>query len=183
VPYTDRLLTCRECGANFTFSAGEQTFFASRGLINSPSRCPGCRNARKDGGERVENSYVNYGPFASFGGRKPRQMHPASCTACGQMTEVPFVPRADRPVLCTECFIASRGAGGGRQLSASASRLTAFRHPSTLNQQPNTTTKGDDGDEYGTVAPYSESRTVQAGHETPARKSLPSRRPKPTCRT
>ena len=119
--YFDRILVCRDCSQSFTFSSGEQAFYAARGLTNDPQRCPACRGARRGNpGASVANTYVNYGAFASFGGRKPRQMHPAQCTTCGQVTEVPFIPRIDRPIFCTECFIASRGAAGGRHRSASA---------------------------------------------------------------
>jgi CxxC-x17-CxxC domain-containing protein len=108
VPFADRVLACRDCGGNFTFTAGEQTFFASRGLTNDPARCPDCRNARKAGSDRADSplgqGYVHYGPFASFGGRTARQMHPATCDHCGELTEVPFMPRGDRPVYCSECF-------------------------------------------------------------------------------
>jgi len=51
-----------------------------------------------------EGGYVRYGVFASFGGKTPRQMHPATCAECGMMTEVPFVPRGDRPVYCSSCY-------------------------------------------------------------------------------
>ena len=109
--HTDRSLTCRQCGASFAFTAGEQTFYATRGLVNEPTRCSSCRNARKaTGGPPVTEGYVHYGPFASFGGRTPRQMHPATCAQCGEMTEVPFAPRGDRPVLCSDCFAGSRQA-------------------------------------------------------------------------
>ena len=102
--YSDRTLVCRECGSNFTFQSGEQAFFAARGLLNPPARCPACRNVRKAGGSPDADGYVPYGAFASFGGRTPRQMHPATCSTCGQMTEVPFLPKDDRPVFCSECF-------------------------------------------------------------------------------
>ena len=45
--YADKTLTCRDCGQAFTFTAGEQDFYASRGFTNTPSRCPDCRAARK----------------------------------------------------------------------------------------------------------------------------------------
>ncbi len=99
----DRILTCRECGATFKFSAGEQAFYASRGLSNQPSRCSTCRNSRKTDCQ-ADPGFVSYGGAASFGGRTPRQMHPATCSSCGEMTEVPFVPRDDRPVFCSECY-------------------------------------------------------------------------------
>jgi len=111
VSYVDRPLVCRDCGSTFQFTAGEQTFYAARGLQNEPGRCAGCRDNRRHGGPAAAplgDSYVHYGPFASFGGRNPRQMHPAVCAQCNQMTEVPFVPRGDKPVYCSECFAASR---------------------------------------------------------------------------
>ena len=105
MPNIDKILVCRECGLSFTFSAGEQTFYATRGLANAPSRCQSCRAARKNNGSSaIIDGYVHYGPFASFGGRSARQMHPATCTTCSQTTEVPFVPKDGRPVYCAECF-------------------------------------------------------------------------------
>ena len=92
MPYTDRTLTCADCGAQFTFSAEDQEYHASRGFQNEPRRCPSCRQARK--AERG-----NGGGYGSS-----RQMHPAVCAECGQNTEVPFLPRGDRPVYCRECF-------------------------------------------------------------------------------
>lgn len=117
MPYVDRVLACRDCGSSFTFSTGEQTFYASRGLLNEPTRCNTCRSARKAGASPLGEGYVHYGPFASFGGRTPRQMHPATCTQCGQMTEVPFQPKDDRPVFCSECFSMLRQRDGGHRLS------------------------------------------------------------------
>jgi CxxC-x17-CxxC domain-containing protein len=86
--YQDRTLTCRDCGESFVFSAGEQTFFASKGLQNDPQRCSSCRAAAK----RVR----------SVGG--PREFHAAICAECGGQAMVPFAPRHDRPVYCSSCF-------------------------------------------------------------------------------
>ncbi len=36
---SDKTITCVECGNDFTFTVGEQEFFASRGFTNEPSRC------------------------------------------------------------------------------------------------------------------------------------------------
>src|SRR3979411_2578264 len=44
----DQTLRCRECGVDFVWTAGEQEFYASRGLTNAPSRCPARRGARQD---------------------------------------------------------------------------------------------------------------------------------------
>jgi cold shock CspA family protein len=47
--YTDKQIACRECGGRFVFTAGEQEFYAGKGLINEPTRCPEQRRARKYG--------------------------------------------------------------------------------------------------------------------------------------
>lgn len=101
----DKNLVCRDCGSTFVFTSGEQEFYATKGLVNEPVRCPSCRSARKSSRAlEDEEGYVRYGAFVSFGGRTPRQMHPATCAECGMMTEVPFVPRGDRPVYCSSCY-------------------------------------------------------------------------------
>lgn len=116
--YQDRELTCRDCGTTFTFTAGEQEFYASRGLMNAPRRCPDCRRAAKTqtrgesdggrGGYDRGNSYGGGGGGGGFG-RAPRQMTEATCAQCGNTTQVPFVPRGDRPVYCPDCFAQQRG--------------------------------------------------------------------------
>jgi len=90
--FQDKLLQCSDCGQEFTFTAGEQEFYSSRGLQNEPRRCPDCRRARKT--ERYGNS----------GYRSPHRMFPVICAQCGKNTEVPFEPREDRPVYCSECY-------------------------------------------------------------------------------
>jgi len=82
----DKTLVCRDCGQEFTFTVGEQEFYASRGLLNEPGRCPDCRTARKREG------------------RSPRREHTAICAACGVETTVPFEPTEGRPVYCRDCY-------------------------------------------------------------------------------
>ncbi|MBQ4610989.1 MAG: zinc-ribbon domain-containing protein, partial [Clostridia bacterium] len=45
--FEDKTLVCKDCGAEFVFSAGEQEFYAEKGFQNEPIRCKACRNARK----------------------------------------------------------------------------------------------------------------------------------------
>ncbi len=85
--FQDKSLQCADCGQEFIFTAGEQEFYASRGLQNEPKRCPECRRTRKAD---------RYG--------SPRRMFPVVCAQCGKDTEVPFEPREDRPVYCSECY-------------------------------------------------------------------------------
>jgi CxxC-x17-CxxC domain-containing protein len=86
--FQDKTLRC----CDFTFSVEDQEFFQSKGYTNEPKRCPDCRQARK--AERFSGS--------SFG--TTRQMFPVICAECGKETEVPFQPRGDRPVYCSDCF-------------------------------------------------------------------------------
>jgi CxxC-x17-CxxC domain-containing protein len=113
--YVEKTLTCRECGQSFTFTTGEQEFFASKGFTNEPSRCTECRGARA---RSRTDSYSGGGYSGGGYERREREMFPAVCAQCGKNTQVPFQPRTDRPVYCSDCFAAQRGgstyAGGGR---------------------------------------------------------------------
>ncbi len=92
---SDKTLTCQDCGQSFTFRADDQEFFAAKGY-SEPKRCPSCREARK--AERG-NGGGSYG-----GGRLSREMFDVVCAECGKNTQVPFSPRGDRPVYCSDCF-------------------------------------------------------------------------------
>lgn len=87
--YQDKTLVCKDCGQEFVFTAGEQEFYAERGFENEPQRCKSCRMARKGG---------------KGGGSSERQMYDAVCAECGKPCKVPFQPREDRPVYCSDCF-------------------------------------------------------------------------------
>ena len=84
--YEDKILKCKDCGAEFTFTAGEQEFYAERGFQNEPQRCKPCRDARKNNGA------------------PKRELFTAVCANCGKEARVPFEPKNDRPVYCSECF-------------------------------------------------------------------------------
>lgn len=99
--YQDRVLTCKDCGAQFVFTAGEQEFYAGRGLMHAPGRCSECRAQRK---ARNGDSVSPQGDGGYRRERGQREMHPAVCSNCGQSTMVPFVPRGDKPVYCSSCF-------------------------------------------------------------------------------
>ncbi len=104
--YQDRNLTCVECGQSFVFSADDQQYHASKGYTNEPKRCPNCRQARR--GARGGSS-----SGGGFGGGARREMYPAVCAECGRDTEVPFRPRGDRPVYCSDCYNRQRSSSGG----------------------------------------------------------------------
>ncbi|KLU64303.1 MULTISPECIES: zinc-ribbon domain containing protein [Desulfosporosinus] len=89
----DKILTCKDCGSEFTFTASEQEFYAEKGFANEPGRCPKCRSARKAQG-RNNSGYS----------RPQREMFPAICANCGKETTVPFQPTGDKPVYCRDCY-------------------------------------------------------------------------------
>ena len=108
--YADKIFACRECGAEFVFSTGEQEFYAQKGFVNEPTRCHSCRQQRKltRGGER-SSGYSQRASSSSRGdtggySSAPREMHTVVCAACGKAAQVPFVPRDGRPVYCADCF-------------------------------------------------------------------------------
>jgi len=115
---SERTLTCRDCGQEFVFTAGEQEFYEQRGF-SDPQRCPSCRQARKAQRNQSGGGYASGGGYSSgsYGGDSyssggsdrgynsaPRQLYPAVCSECGQQTEVPFNPTPGKPVYCRDCF-------------------------------------------------------------------------------
>jgi CxxC-x17-CxxC domain-containing protein len=124
--FADKTMTCRDCGTAFTFTSGEQEFYAEKGFTNEPTRCPECRQARKQsrnngGGYGSRDSYSSggyssggsYGSSYSSGGgynsdRGQREMHTAICASCGKEAQVPFIPSGDKPVYCSDCFQSRR---------------------------------------------------------------------------
>src|SRR5919109_1529786 len=102
--YADKTITCRDCGTDFVFTTGEQEFYAQKGFTNEPTRCPACRQARKaSAGNRGDDDRESYGSRGGYS-RGEREMHSATCASCGKEALVPFVPRGDKPVYCSECF-------------------------------------------------------------------------------
>jgi CxxC-x17-CxxC domain-containing protein len=90
--FQDKTLICRDCGKEFVWTASEQEFYQKKGFENEPVRCRDCRALKKgrlNGGGR---------------GAGTRQMYEITCSSCGKKDEVPFQPRGDRPVFCSDCF-------------------------------------------------------------------------------
>lgn len=91
--YEDKTLVCKDCGAEFIFTAGEQEFYAERGYENEPKRCKNCRQARKQAA-KSERAYF-----------------PIICAQCGKEDKVPFEPtEGGRPPLCSECYAKQQAA-------------------------------------------------------------------------
>ena len=137
--YSDKNLTCADCGQEFVFTASEQDFYAQRGFTE-PRRCASCRASRKaarnsnGGGAGGGSSYGSYGAgggysaggysaggsYSSGGGggygsgggdrdRGPREVVSAACSNRGKEGQGPFRPTSGKPVYCSDCFRSQRG--------------------------------------------------------------------------
>ena len=83
--FEDKVLKCKECGKEFTWTAGEQEFFAQKGFKNRPTRCKDCR---KNNRQKVEAEYFKI-----------------TCSSCGQIGEALFKPsNPDAEIFCRNCF-------------------------------------------------------------------------------
>ena len=130
--FTDQTISCADCGQEFSFTAGEQEFYAQRGFTEAPKRCPSCRQIRKaqrnrasggdESGARTSGSFGGYGANGDSNGgytgggysesryaeRRPREMFEAICDGCGKTATVPFRPSGSKPVYCSDCFESRR---------------------------------------------------------------------------
>lgn len=84
--FQDKTLVCKDCGNEFCFTSGEQEFYQEKGFTNEPTRCKSCRDAKKQAR------------------RANKVMYTAVCAECKKEAKIPFEPREDRPVYCSECF-------------------------------------------------------------------------------
>ena len=129
--YSDKNLTCADCGQEFVFTASEQDFYAQRNFTE-PRRCSSCRASRKaarnatDGGgggggyrrRRIvielwrlrRRRLVQRRRLQRARDRGPREMFTATCSNCGRDAQVPFRPTSGKPVYCSDCFRTMRGA-------------------------------------------------------------------------
>jgi CxxC-x17-CxxC domain-containing protein len=107
VSYVDRTLTCVDCGVEFVHSAADQEFYAQKGFVSDPKRCSSCRASRRN--QRESSGY----DMREIGGprgyektdyRPTREYFAVICSRCGNAAQVPFKPRMDKPVYCSDCF-------------------------------------------------------------------------------
>ena len=95
--YVDKILTCRDCGADFPFTAFEQEFYDLNSFSYEIEHCRECRRKRQQPAMAV----VRDGLRAT---RAPRPMKDASCFVCGKSTPISFAPRFGKTVYCPECY-------------------------------------------------------------------------------
>ena len=87
-----------------------------------------------------------------MGYRGDREMYKATCGDCGKQCQVPFEPRGDKPVYCSECFQKhkpqNREGSGGRGFGGRGFGGRGFgdRGGSGFNQRPREMHKATCGD-------------------------------------
>ena len=105
--YVDRTLSCVDCGVEFIHSAADQEYYVQKGFAQRPEalhelprqptgepRRPATTSARSAG--RAATSAVTT--------VRMREYFAVLCSSCGNQAQVPFKPRMDRPVYCSDCF-------------------------------------------------------------------------------
>jgi CxxC-x17-CxxC domain-containing protein len=106
VTYADRTLACVDCGVEFIHSAADQEYYVQKGFVSDPKRCTSCRASRRasrDGGYDVREIGGPRG-YERGDDRPQREYFAVICSSCGNQAQVPFKPRMDRPVYCSDCF-------------------------------------------------------------------------------
>src|SRR2546429_8080664 len=88
---SDQTLVCRDCNEEFVFTAGEQEFYASHRLTNTPSRCPSCRAARK-----------GQGGYGGFPQPPPKDTTKGSCF--GNQGKGALPPPRGKTVFFSRCY-------------------------------------------------------------------------------
>lgn len=97
----DKLLNCVDCGAQFVFSARDQTFYLERGY-QAPRRCKTCRDKRKS------SQHPTLSPHAAAAAAPAPQI-PTPPAPAG---DVPAVPAA-KPAAPASGAVAPAASGGG----------------------------------------------------------------------
>lgn len=104
--FVDRSLVCVDCGVEFIHSAADQEFYSQKGFSSDPKRCASCRASRRSAREGGYDVREIGGPRGYERGdeRPMREYFAVICSSCGNQAQVPFKPRMDRPVYCSDCF-------------------------------------------------------------------------------
>jgi CxxC-x17-CxxC domain-containing protein len=95
--FQDTSIGCIDCGNDFTWTAGEQSFFRDKKLQNPPKRCKECKQAKNERLAAIAAAQVS--------GVKQRIEVSVACARCSEVTTVPFYPSQGRPVYCRSCFL------------------------------------------------------------------------------
>ena len=77
-----------------------------KGFSSDPKRCTSCRASRRAARDGGFDAREIGGPrgYERSDDRPNREYFAVVCSSCGNQAQVPFKPRMDRPVYCSDCF-------------------------------------------------------------------------------
>ena len=94
----DKVLTCKDCRKQFTFTIWEQKMFGQKGWA-TPVRCPVCRQRR-----RILRTALEDGVSISDQG-----VHEATCAKCGRKYFSTLEVKKNENEYCPECWKEIKG--------------------------------------------------------------------------
>ena len=77
---------------------------AEKGFASDPKRCVSCRASRRASRDTGYTASDLGGPRGYERSAPTREYFAVLCSECGNQAQVPFRPRMDRPVYCSDCF-------------------------------------------------------------------------------
>lgn len=60
---------------------------------------------------------------------RPAMAHKTTCSSCGKMCEVPFIPNGKKPVYCKDCYSQNMGDMGGERAPRREFSAPSFARP------------------------------------------------------
>ncbi|MEJ7837492.1 MAG: zinc-ribbon domain containing protein [Thermomicrobiales bacterium] len=106
--------TCRQARKTQRNASGGSGYGDSGGYGGGGGSSYGSSSGGYGDGGGSSYGSSNGGGGGSYGGDRggfssaPRQLFSATCSECGQTTEVPFNPTPGKPVYCRDCFQARK---------------------------------------------------------------------------
>ena len=105
--YVDRTLTCVDCGVEFIHSAADQEYYAAEGVHQRPEalhELPGQPPRQPRHAATTSATSAARAATSAATTARPASTSRSICSSCGNQAQVPFKPRMDRPVYCSDCF-------------------------------------------------------------------------------
>ena len=125
--YTDRTLTCVDCGVEFIHSAADQEFYVQKGFVSDPKRCTSCRASRRAARDAGDYDLRDIGGPRGYerGERPAREYFAVLCSSLRQPGPGPVQATDGPPGLLLGLLpVPFRGliAGRSRTIEAGAQR-------------------------------------------------------------
>ena len=105
-------VTCADCGTEckvpFVPKTDRPVYCSDCFIQNKPQDSRDDRYSRNDRSSRSRNDRYSRNDRSSRSRDNNRESATVTCADCGTECKVPFVPKTDRPVYCSDCFIQNK---------------------------------------------------------------------------